>query len=89
MARTFSIVPDGASGDDVVCSMADALRDVAAKIAADRPSVVMFVWEVPGKHAADDHELRMASLPGSFAVKKGLTLEAYDAIFPEEKGRAD
>ena len=88
MARTLSIVRPGDAPDaDEVCTMADALRDVAAKVAADHPSVVLIVWEVPGRDEV--HELRMASLPGSFSVKKGLVLEAYDAIFPEEKGRAD
>ena len=86
MARALTVVTDS-DAPDAMSSMADALRDLATRVAADRPAVVLIVWEVPGRD--DTNELHMASLPGSFAVKKGLTLEAYDAIFPEEKGRAD
>jgi hypothetical protein len=86
MARALTVVTDS-DAPDATLSMADALRDLATRVAADRPAVVLIVWEVPGRD--DTNELHMASLPGSFAVKKGLTLEAYDAIFPEEKGRPD
>jgi hypothetical protein len=83
MARTLSIVT-ARDSPDTVSTMADALSDLVARVAADRPSVVLIVWEVPGRD--DVHELHMASLPGSSAVKKGMVCEAYDAIFPDEKG---
>jgi hypothetical protein len=42
--------------------------------------VVLIVWECAGTD-----EVKMCSLPGSFAVRKGLVCEAYDMIFPDEK----
>jgi hypothetical protein len=81
MARALRVIRPGDGADaDPTCTMEEALADLTARVAADRPSVVLIVWEVAGTD-----EVRMCSLPSSFAVRKGLVCEAYDMIFPDEK----
>jgi hypothetical protein len=67
-------------------TMADAIAELAAQCAADRPSCVLLVWERaergPGPPGAVTVEIR--SLPASLAVTRGLYEAIGDLLYPGE-----
>ncbi len=74
--RALSLVSaDGEPGG--IYTMAEALTDLAVKVARDEPLVAVVIWEKPGG------EIMLAALPGSSAVAKGLVGAAYVTLFPQ------
>jgi hypothetical protein len=71
------IVPPG-EADAAAVPMDEALTAAVARVSAQRPTVVLMVWEKP------DGTLELVTLPKSLAVAKGLVLAAYAALFPED-----
>ena len=76
MARTLSIVSPGERSEDVVSTLADAAADMLAHVLADKPTVVMFIWECEGG------AVQMGSLPGSVSLMEGMISRAADKLFP-------
>jgi hypothetical protein len=80
MSRALRVIRPGDTADaDGTCTMDEALTALVRQVVADGPSVALVVWEVAGTD-----QIKMASLPGSFAVRQGLVELAYDMVFPKE-----
>ncbi len=75
--RALSLVSVDDSGQTGTCTMAEALADLAVKVARDEPLVCVVIWERPGG------EILLSALPGSSAVAKGLVGAAYATLNPE------
>jgi hypothetical protein len=69
-------------------TMADAITELAAQCAADRPSCVLLIWERaehgPGPPGKVTVEIR--SLPASLAVTRGLYEAIGELLYPGERG---
>jgi hypothetical protein len=75
-----SLVRQGAGATGEPVSMQQALQDMVAKIAAEEPSVVMFLWEPPGESGKPPPPIRIASLPGSTSLQEGMIGRANEAL---------
>lgn len=80
MTRGLRVVPPGADpepGEPV--TMAEALADLATRVAAERPVTVVLLYENA------DGAIVVRPLPASMFVAKVLVAEAYDQLHPERE----
>jgi hypothetical protein len=81
MSRSLRIVQAG-DGDGSDISMSEAIAALAGRIVADKPTVVLMIWESPGKARLDSVSVVMAAIPDSRAVIRGLVDDAYELLHP-------
>ncbi len=80
--RELRVVAADDSGAETEMTMAEAIVMLAKRIAAEKPTVAMWIYEVAGG-ARHTVTFAMAALPDSQAVMRGLIDQAYAEIHPD------